>query len=260
VAAFLTAALANEFDLTLGAEVTLEAAGDGVAVVAGDKRFEADMVLAAVGRRPNLEDIGLETLGVPLDDRGMPEIDPTTLQVGDLPVWIAGDANGALPLLHEAADEDHIAGRNAMADKPSAYRRRAPLAITFSAPCAARVGRGFAQLDPETAVIGAVDFARQGRARTAERAAGVLRVYAERKTGRLLGAEMACPSGEHMAHLLALALSQGLTVSQTLGMPFYHPVLEEGLRTALRDVSRRTETRAPSDLSACPAIGCDALD
>jgi dihydrolipoamide dehydrogenase len=68
---------------------------------------------------------------------------------------------------------------------------------------------------------------------------GMLRVYAERSTGRFLGAEMAGPSMEHIAHLLAWSLQQGLTVGQMLQMPFYHPVVEEGLRTALRMAAKR---------------------
>lgn len=65
---------------------------------------------------------------------------------------------------------------------------------------------------------------------------GHLRVYAERGSGRFLGAEGAGPDAEHLAHLMAWAHQQRLTVAQMLEMPFYHPVIEEGLRTALRDV------------------------
>ena len=78
----------------------------------------------------------------------------------------------------------------------------------------------------------------------------------------LRGAELCAPAGEHMAHLLALALTQKLTVGQLLGMPFYHPVLEEGLRTALRDAARQLNASAAqtSDLPPCDAIGAEALD
>jgi len=66
-------------------------------------------------------------------------------------------------------------------------------------------------------------------------------VYADKISGRFLGAEMAGPSAEHIAHLLAWSLQQGMTVAQMLDMPFYHPVVEEGLRTALRDVQAKVE-------------------
>ena len=55
---------------------------------------------------------------------------------------------------------------------------------------------------------------------------------------RLLGAEMLGPRVEHTAHLLAWAIQQGLGIDRVLELPFYHPVVEEGIRTALRDAAR----------------------
>jgi dihydrolipoamide dehydrogenase len=67
--------------------------------------------------------------------------------------------------------------------------------------------------------------------------AGRLHLYGARGTGHLLGAEMIGPRAEHLAHLLAWSIGSGLTVGEILAQPFYHPVLEEGLRTALRDLN-----------------------
>ncbi len=249
-----------EFPVHLGTEATLEDHGGAIRVTAAGMEFEADAVLAAIGRRPNLDGLGLETLGVPLDARGLPALDPETLRIGDTGVFLAGDANAHRPLLHEAADEGHIAGRLAAPDAPAqGLCRRTPLAITFCSPQVARVGPPLSAL-PEGTLTGEVDFARQGRARIAAANAGLMRLYADPADGRLLGAEMCAPAAEHMAHLLALAVEQRLTVPQILAMPFYHPVLEEGLRTALRDLARRLPDAGGSDLSACDAIGHDALD
>jgi len=253
-AAFLEA-LRGEFPIHLGAPAELTESTDGLVVESTSGRFTADAVLVAMGRRPNLDDIGLETLGVPLDERGMPPVDPTTLQIEGVPVWLAGDANGDRAILHEAADEGHIAGRNATADAPSAYCRRVGLAIVFSSPGVARVGARFADLDPASTAVGTADFRRQARARTAERAAGLMRIYADEHTGRLTGAEMCVPGAEHMAHLLALALHKEVTVHDLLGMPFYHPVLEEGLRGALRDLARQVPGGGDSDLAGCSEPG-----
>ena len=68
---------------------------------------------------------------------------------------------------------------------------------------------------------------------------GCVRIYAERQCGTLLGAEMFGPRVEHTAHLLAWAVQGNVSVADALELPFYHPVLEEGLRTALRDLSAR---------------------
>ena len=256
----LLARLKDEFIVNVGDKAELREVAGGIQVTNGSATVVVDQVVAAMGRRPNLEHLGLDTLGVALDDKGRPPIDPCTLQVGDLPVFIAGDADGDRPLLHEAADEGHIAGLNALAPTPRGFARRTPLAITFSQPQAAVVGQRHADLPQGQWVVGTVDFARQGRARVAQCNHGRLNVYAEHGSGRLLGAELCTPAGEHMAHLLALAVEQRLTVHDLLRMPFYHPVLEEGLRTALRDAASRLPKASDSDLAACEAYGASALD
>jgi dihydrolipoamide dehydrogenase len=191
----------------------------------------------------------------------MPRIDPGTLRIGDLSVFLAGDANGYRPLLHEAADEGHIAGRMAAPDASrSGLCRRTPLSIVFSSPQVARVGPPVSELDADTFATGAADFSQQARARMAQTAAGVLRLHAERDTGRLLAAEMCTPGAEHLAHLLALAIERQMTVADMLAMPFYHPVLEEGLRSALRDLAKGVASAGGSDLSNCEAVGHDGLD
>ena len=68
---------------------------------------------------------------------------------------------------------------------------------------------------------------------------GALHVYGEVGSGRFLGAEMLGPAAEHIGHLLAWSAQRGDTVQQMLDSPFYHPVIEEGLRTALRQLQRR---------------------
>lgn len=143
-----------ELPLHLGAAAELKDTGAALRVTAADGAFAADAVLAAIGRRPNLVGLGLDTLGVPLDNRGMPQIDPETLRIGDLRVFLAGDANGIRPLLHEAADEGHIAGRMAAPDAPGrGFCRRTPLSVVFASPQLARVGTSLSAL-PEDVVTG----------------------------------------------------------------------------------------------------------
>ncbi|WP_291993645.1 dihydrolipoyl dehydrogenase [Candidatus Accumulibacter sp. ACC003] len=252
--------LQREFSLHTGASAELTDAPDGVEVRSGALRVVVDQVIAAIGRRPNIEGIGLETLGVELDARGMPPVNPNTQQIADLPVFLAGDANGRAALLHEAADEGHIAGINAMAAERRCFRRRTPLAIVFADPNVAVVGQRFAELDQASTVIGQASFKRQGRARTAERNKGVMRLYADQRSGRLLGGEMCVPAGEHMAHVLALAVDRGLSVQELLRLPFYHPVLEEGMRSALRELSAQLPSGSDSDLASCGAYQLEALD
>jgi dihydrolipoamide dehydrogenase len=211
----------------------------------GKERVESfAYALVAAGRRPNLTDLGLESAGVALGADGVPLFDPTTLQCGDRAVFIAGDANDDVPLLHEAADEGKIAGENAARfPEIRAGARRSPLAIVFTDPQIAGVGARFRDLPPD-AVIGEVSFADQGRSRVMLQNHGLLRVYADKGTGRFLGAELVGPHAEHLGHLLAWAHQQELTLERMLAMPFYHPTVEEGLRTALRDAQSKLPARS----------------
>ncbi|ETH12082.1 pyridine nucleotide-disulfide oxidoreductase, dimerization domain protein [Bordetella pertussis STO1-SEAT-0006] len=210
-----------------------------------------DYALVATGRRPNVDGLDLHNTSLALDARGVPHFDRHTMQAGQAPVFIAGDANADAPLLHEAADEGRIAGENAARYPDVAPGlRRAALGVVFSDPQIALVGTPFARLESGTFVAGEVDFGDQGRSRVMLRNRGMLRVYADIESGRFVGAEMVGPSAEHIGHLLAWAAQQSLTVAQMLEMPFYHPVVEEGLRTALRDAAARLAQARPQRLAA----------
>jgi len=219
---------------TFATEITRE--GDEVIVKwkdengEGEERF--DYLLAATGRRANVDTLGLENTSLERNGRGVPVYDPLSMR--------AGDAVVDLPLLHEAADEGRLAGENA-ARLPDAYRRarRIGLGIVFSDPQIGMAGESHraladAGVDFE---VGEVSFEDQGRARVMGVNKGLLRVYGEKGTGRLLGAEMIGPAAEHLTHLIAWSIESGATVSELLNRPFYHPVIEEGLRTALRNLN-----------------------
>lgn len=207
----------------------------------------ADYLLAAVGRRPNVDQIGLDVLDIQTDQQGVPEADPLTMQTSIPHIFIAGDASNQIPLLHEAADQGKIAGDNAgrYPDiRPGL--RRSLIGVVFTSPQIMTVGAKFAQLEQQygedfaqSIAVGEVSFHNQGRSRVMLVNQGHLRVYADRASGRFLGAEGIGPSAEHLAHLLAWAHQQEMTIGQMLDMPFYHPVIEEGVRTALRDVAAK---------------------
>ncbi|MGH8720026.1 MAG: dihydrolipoyl dehydrogenase [Burkholderiales bacterium] len=199
-----------------------------------------DYLIAATGRVPNVRDLGLENTSLDLDASGVPSFDRTTLRCGASNIFIAGDVTDELMLLHEAADEGKIAGDNA-ASHPfvSPGARRALLGIIFSDPQIAIVGARFDSLAAGSFVVGEVSFEDQGRSRIMLRNRGLLHVYADTTTGRLLGAEMIGPDAEHIGHLLAWALQMRMTIGEMLEMPFYHPVVEEGLRTALREAQAK---------------------
>lgn len=250
---------AARLDLNLGVRELQAQARDGGVVIswtdADGRAREAsfEYVLAATGRRPNLARLELQHAGVELDERGSPKHwDERTTQIGDSPLFLAGDISGAHQLLHEAAAEGRIAGTNAARfPEVRAHVRQVPLGIMFSDPNVAIVGQ-IPSPDGEGCEweAGEVDYANQGRARVIAQGHGRVRIYARRSCGTLIGAEMIGPRVEHMAHLLAWSIEQGMSVQRAQAMPFYHPTVEEGLRTAIHALARKLKMagkRGPLD-------------
>lgn len=251
-----TEILSEELDLHTDHEFHgLEKNDDGSVTVdftdsSGERRKESfEKVLVATGRKSNLDQLNLDVFGVQLNKQGVVDIDEHTMQIGDAPLFVAGDANGMKPLLHEASDEGRIAGKNACsfpANRP--FQRRTELTIVFTKPNIAVVGQTVGKHDCNRHRVGQVSYEDQGRARVEAKNKGLVRIYGEAHTGRITGAEMIGPGVEHSAHLLAWAIQCRTTVEEALDMPFYHPVFEEGIRTCLRDLSKKIDRPHRSDL------------
>ncbi len=250
IGAYTTKLFGEEFTLNPNAQIRdIKHTSHGISISytapnGARETGQFDYVLAAMGRAPNVHNIGIEHTSVKIDSAGIPEFDPYTTQAAsdskDSCIFIAGDASHFLPKLHEATDEGRIAGENAARGAQGLPmlpgHRRTPLNIVFTDPQIAIVGKGFSSLKPGTFAVGHANFEEQGRSRIIGKNKGLMAVYGELMGGRILGAEILAPAAEHLAHLLAWAVQKGMTVAQMLEMPFYHPVVEEGLRTSLRDL------------------------
>lgn len=175
---------------------------------------QVDQVVIAVGRKPNIE--GTE-------------------------IYFVGDVNRDRPLLHEASDQGRIAGFNSVQKIDQKFQQKVPLGITFTSPQIASVGLNHQKLKQAKInyAEGVASFENQGRAVAQIENKGMLKVYGDPDSGLILGAEIFAPAGEHLAHLLAWGIAGKATVFDLLDRPFYHPVLEEGLRTALRNLSKK---------------------
>lgn len=232
------ATFAEEMQLYLGAPAELAKTEQGVLLKAGDTEVQVDKVLVALGRRPNTDQLNLAEAGFELDERGQPLFNPQTMQVGQHPVFIVGDINGDRALMHEAADEGAIAGYNATQSAPVAFKRKTPISIAFTNPDVVSVGARFDQLSQDDILIGTAYTQSNGRSQILSENEGVLRLYADKTSGRLLGASMFGMRAEHVAQFLALAIQREETAHSLLQIPFYHPVVEENIQSALQDIAR----------------------
>jgi dihydrolipoamide dehydrogenase len=239
-------ALGKEYPLSVNVEILdAQRKGEGTTLTWRDaegktQHEDFDVALVATGRIPNLDGLGLDQTQAPLDKHGTPIVDRHTLQAGATPIFVCGDANGMIPLLHEAHEEGLIAGTNAgNFPKIEAAQRMTPLSVVFSDPQIVQTGTRHDKLEAGSFVTGSVSFENQGRSRIMLKNCGLLHVYVDRKDGKLLGAEGIGPEAEHLAHLLAWSIQHGKTVAELLELPFYHPTIEEAVRTALRDAASK---------------------
>lgn len=225
---------ARDVVLHLGCGPDPSAHQQGIRLTWGGQHQDFDHVLVATGRAPALSDLNLKATGLPLNDKGIPDFDRRTLQCGTLPIFIAGDADADAPVLHEASLEGAIAGGNAARYPDVTPAARPPLfTITFTDPPVAAIGAA----PDDCPLNGFADYTDQGRARIEARVGGLLRLGADAQ-GRLIGADLAVPGADHLAHLLVAAVVNGSTVRDLLDLPFYHPTLEEGMKPALREICK----------------------
>ncbi len=233
--------IGKELPMWLGQSAELTDLGKLIRVTAGDQSVEVERVLVAIGRRSNVDRLGLDQVGVSLDESGMPTFNPNTLQVEDFPIYIVGDANNDRAILHEAGNEGRIAGFNALRAEKMAFKRQTPLHITFSDPNICQVGATLSELDADKIVTGDFPMGPHGRALVMGNNKGLVHLYVNKADGRLLGSAMVAPRAEHLAHLLAWCIEENLTVYDMLKKPFYHPAFEEALQSAIRKAISQLE-------------------
>jgi dihydrolipoamide dehydrogenase len=235
VAKNLKSILGKEFPIHLGVKLDVEKDGVGARLSwfgasSGTASFER--VLVAAGRPPALPDLNLAATGLGTNDKGIPKFDPSTLQCGDAPIFLAGDADAQRPVLHEASSE----GRSRDGTRHRSQKCGKPSAPCLCRSCSPILRSPWSAPPSDAMVIGSVSYADQGRARVEARNEGLVRVYAGADTGVIAGATLFGPGMDHIAHVFALAIERRETADTLLQLPFYHPTFEEGLKPALREI------------------------
>ena len=237
----------KEMNLSFDGIQSVNAKDGKICIKSGSKEIVVDKVLITSGRSVNMEKFKLKELGVECNLQGVPLFDKNKFQVISHPhLFIAGDNTGENQILHEASDEGKIAGYNSVNEVKN-FQTRTPLFVTFCDPNIAFSGKKYLELKEHKVdfEVGEVSFEGQGRSIVKLKEKGMLRIYGDKKTGKILGSEMFGPDCEHIAHLLSWVIEQGLSVNKVLSFPFYHPVIEEGLRTALRDLRDKVDEKQP---------------
>ncbi len=247
--------LGEEMELWLQTTPEIASEGDKLRLRAGGRTALVDKLFIAEGRCANLEGLGLEALGLREAGKPFERYDCETMQLEGERIFLAGDVTLGRAILFQAADEGRIAGYNAARGKTYSFTRRTPMQVCYTAPEICIAGASWEQCGA-SAAIGEARFENQGRALIEGMNQGIVRIYAERTSGRLLGSEFCAPNGEHLAHLLAWIIDAKLTVFEALRLPFYHPTVEEGLRTALQELAEHIR---PGSKQAMELACLDAL-
>ncbi|MBO0994483.1 dihydrolipoyl dehydrogenase [Bacillus sp. SD088] len=203
-----------------GVKVTYEAGGK-------EEVVEADYVLVTVGRKPNTDELGLEQVGVKLDDRGLIEVDKqcrTTVNN----VYAIGDIVPGLPLAHKASYEGKIAAE-AISGQPSEVDYLGMPAVVFSEPELATVGYTEKQAKDEGIDIKAAKFpfAANGRALSLNSADGFMKLITRKEDGLVIGAQIAGSNASDMISELGLAIEAGMTAEDIAMTIHAHPTLGE---------------------------------
>lgn len=224
-------------NLNLSSRVTrLDAVSGGLratlATPAGEVGIDADKVLVAVGRRPNVEDLGLEIAGVHVEKTGIP-VD-TRMQTNIPGIYAIGDVTGGVQLAHVASQGGEVAVENALGHASTLNLKTIP-AIVYTDPEIASVGLTEQQTrdagyDVKT---GRFPLRASGKALTYGETNGFVKVVTESRFGEVLGLHIVAPHASDLIHEGGLALALEATLDEVASTLHGHPTLGEAVREAV---------------------------
>jgi pyruvate/2-oxoglutarate dehydrogenase complex dihydrolipoamide dehydrogenase (E3) component len=194
-----------------------------------------DRILVAAGRAPRTDGLGLDTVGVRVDDRGAVLVD-RNLRTTARGIYAVGDATGLLPFTHVAAHHARIAAPNALFHARSRISDTIPW-VTFTDPEVGRVGMTEAEARErwgDRVVVAESDYASLDRAITAGEAYGFAKLVAGPR-GRLLGATVAAPGGGEAIAELTAWVTRGEKIDAVSQTVHAYPTLAEGPARAADD-------------------------
>ena len=220
--------------------MTIEEAG-GVRTVRwtkADKEFstEADCVLMAVGRRPNLSSLDLAAAGIESTPRGIVVDEHMRTNVPG--IYAIGDITGGMMLAHVASAHGHRALCHLCREPDGTDLSLVPAAV-FTVPETATVGLTEEQCEGRDVAVGKSNYRANGKSVAAGETDGYCKVIADKKDGRILGAHILGAHASDLIHEAAVLIALGATVQKACDIIHAHPTVSEVLRDALRDAARK---------------------
>jgi pyruvate/2-oxoglutarate dehydrogenase complex dihydrolipoamide dehydrogenase (E3) component len=189
---------------------------------------EACHLCNALGRRPRVGDLGLDVAGVERRLNG--QIMVNEFQRTTNPrIYAAGDVTGPFEIVHLAIMQGEVAARHARGEKPEPVNYRTRTGVIFTDPQIASVGLtpGDPRKPGHDVIIASYPFNDHGKSLLMEAPHGYVKAWADRRDGRLLGAECVGKDAGELIHAMAVAVSLGARVPDLLKVHWYHPTLSE---------------------------------
>lgn len=191
-------------------------------------------LLAAVGRRPNTDDLGLANAGIATDSRGFIVVDDQCRT--NVPgVWALGDANGRGAFTHTSYNDHEIVAANLLDGESRSLSDRIPAYALFIDPPLGRVGMTESEVraSGRKALVAVMPMTRVGRARERGETQGFMKVLVDPETERILGAALLCIEGDEIVHLLLDAMYAGVSYQVIRRAVHIHPTVSELIPTLL---------------------------
>ena len=217
--------------------------GNGLKVslsgTSGDQEIICDRILAAVGRRPLLEGLGVEEAGVFLDSSGRVIVDKD-YRTSTESIYAIGDLIHGRMLAHKASEEGIVFAERLHGQESRVEYEYLP-GVCYTWPEAASAGKTEEQLKSEGVAyaVGRFNFLANGRARCMDETDGFVKILADQKTGRILGIHIVGPRASDLIAEAVTAMTFGAT-AEDLAMTFHaHPTLAEAIKEAALDVMKR---------------------